>query len=352
MGAKPDQYTAVCKFEMENDKEGLINDWTVESHAIDPFVFLDGEPANAIFNSRNAIVAETLGKSKEEALKRVKLYEEARLLLAKGLTQVALERAMLDEYEKRIANYPNEARKPWRSMYNDIMKNYNGWFVKLYPMVSKAIEVGARYTTPEILHEANITVTYDSFEKKYDIDWYKDTRETETMQKAGTIDLNIPGFEGTSTRETYVFRIKKDEFRVGVYRFDNGNVAVRLDSFDWYTKREEILKDLRDNGAILGLKEPNSMPNDIPQGWVCAPLEVQGYRQNKLEMKKITSSNLLDVPDHPSLNGGSDPAEVDDTWIKSVSPKEDYVMYSTVATADPGNTSASNRRAVMLLYGP
>ena len=115
------------------------------------------------------------------------------------------------------------------------------------------------------------------------------------MQKAGTIDLNIPGFEGISTRETYVFRIKKDEFRIGVYRFDNGNIAVRLDSFDWYTKREDILKDLRDTGAVLGLKEPNSIPNNIPQGWVCAPLEVQGYKQNKLEMKKITSSNLLDL---------------------------------------------------------
>ena len=29
----------------------------------------------------------------------------------------------------------------------------------------------------------------------------------------GLVDLNIPGFEGTSTRETYVFRIKGDEFR-------------------------------------------------------------------------------------------------------------------------------------------
>ena len=246
---------------------------------------------------------------------------------------------MLDEYEKRIENYPNEATKPWRSMYNDIMKNYNGWFFKLYPIVSKVIEVGPRDTTPEILHESKITVTFPNFEEKYNLTWYKDPREAETAQMAGAINVGMPGFGANSTRITYVFKIKNDEFRVGVYRFDNGNVAVRLDSFDWYTNREMILKHLRDTGAVLGLKAPSSMPSNIPQGWVCAPLEVQGYKQNKLEMKKITSSNLLDVPDHPSLNGGSDPTEVDDTWIKPSPSEEDAVLYSTMTEMDPGNAN-------------
>jgi hypothetical protein len=163
-GANPDQYTAKCEFKVENDSEGIIKDWTVESHAIDSRVFI--EEGVAIFNSRVAIVAETLGRSKDDAKKRVKLYEEARLLVAEGLTHVALEKAMREEYQKRTQDYANEARQPWMATYRENMKNYDAWSARLYPLVSKAIKVGARDTIPEKMHESKITVTFPNFEEK------------------------------------------------------------------------------------------------------------------------------------------------------------------------------------------
>jgi len=230
------EHIAMCSvsFISEDDgkKGGYFNQWRAERVPLDrSWIFENGI---AIANTSLPHVSRMLGNSDNVAKNRFELYEEARLFVANGMTSLAFEEAIVNDFDGHDKPMEQQGLSA-KDRYTKLMSMKNEWEALWTDEIFNAYEVKPRTQVPEgKIHNHKITVQFPFEFKEFNVQTFfaGDSFVGRTFFTDSTLS-NI------KRRFDFIFKCMNEKLTIGVYEFENG-VVVRFDSFDWNGKMQEI----------------------------------------------------------------------------------------------------------------
>ena len=337
------EFTATCKINFkdpEGDEGGFLKDWVVQKlrggHVA--FVYQDGK---CIANSEVPHVKTMLSDDDATAKKRFKLFQETKLFVMTEQMKLGFQMAMDQKYNDRHRSLRQEGFDD-SEIFTRLLDEMRDWEHMYADSMMEAMGVRPRTDVPSDIYPHKISVQVGKNFGQYEISCYpkgeKDPFGNENFREP---ELQIP-----IKKSLFNFSHKGDNMIVGVYSFNDGTVAARLDFFVPGTKTEPVFRQIRD--AVQIYKKPEKEIQGIPKDWVYTPVDISIWKDNVLKEIQITADDnmVLKIPDSPNPLGKKIPEEDDDTWIYEDEPLVRYALYED---AEPSNGS-SNRKGQLVSF--
>lgn len=319
------EHIAMCSISFISDDDGkgggYFQHWKGERISGNDRAWIY-ENGIAIANLALPHVSRVLGSNDVIAKNRFELYEESKLFVANGITSLAFEEAIINDFEGHNKNLEKQGVSSI-DKYKHLMSQKNQWESLFADAIFEAFEVKPRTQVPEGLIQKNkITVLFPFDFKEFHIQsYYAGQKEIHNALFKDSDLINV------KKRHDYVVKCMNEKITIGVYEFENG-IGVRFDSFDWNGEMQEILLQLRDTFQVY--KKPEIIPEGIPENYFFSPVLINIFQNNKLTQIPITLENVLKIPDSPRSLGKEMPYEDDNTWIYENNRMILYKLYNDV----------------------
>ncbi len=329
-----DEHIATCMVSFDDDVDsgdgGFLKDWVVKrlrgGHKA--FEYQDGK---CIANPEVSHVKSILSDNDDVAKKRYKLYEETKMFVISEMMKLGFEVAMQKLYSDKHTSLQKEGLEDVQ-IFSRVLDEMKDWEALYADKMMNAFGVKPRISVPDEIYPHNLSVQIGSrAHQKYEINAYA-LGERETF---GNEKFSEPELQKPLKKSMFNFCFKDTNMKIGIYHFDDGIIAVRLDAFDFNTKIERVLRQLRDGVHIY--RKPEKNVEGIPEKWIYASVDVNLWQKNNLDKVSIRKSNVLKIPDSPDPLGNTIPVEDDPTWVFEGEPLVRYSLFENVKTLDPNN---------------
>lgn len=326
-----DEHVSACRIvfkdEVIDGNGGFLNDWVVKKlrGGHKAFEYQDGK---CIANSEVPHVKRILSENDDVAKKRYKMYEETRLFVITEMMKLGFEVAMQKQYTDKHISLQKEGLEDVQ-IFSRVLDEIKDWENLYADKMLASFGVKPRTLVPDNIypHTLSVQIGARTYEK-YEINTYE-LGEKETF---GNEKFLEPELQKPLKKSMYNFCFKDTNMKIVVYHFENGAIAVRLDAFDFNTKIEYVLRQLRDGIQIY--KKPEKNIKGIPENWIYSTVDINVWRNNRLEKIPIRINDVFKIPDSPDPLGKTIPVEDDSSWIYDGEPLVRYARYEDVKTID------------------